>query len=40
VDLAGRVPGREPAAQVPGLGRLGLADGEEGDQVEQLERSA
>src|SRR5580698_9632251 len=28
VDLPGGMPGREPLAQVPGLGRLGLTGGE------------
>ena len=40
MDLAGRVPGRQAAAQVPRLGGLGLACGEKGDLVEQLERAA
>src|SRR3954468_2591895 len=33
VDLAGRMPGGQPAAQVPRLGGLGLARGEERDQL-------
>src|SRR5581483_9661012 len=37
VDLAGGVPHRQALAEVPGLGGLGLAGGEEGDQVQQLE---
>ena len=40
VDLAGGVPGRQPAAQMPGLRRLVLAGGEERDQVEQREGAA
>ena len=37
VDLAGRVPRGEAVAQMPGLRRLGLAGGEEGDQAQQRE---
>ena len=40
MDLAGGVPGGQPAAQVPALRRLRLAGGEERVQLEQLERAA